>query len=92
MSTAVENPPVREGTRLTPAERAQLKRDEAWLDEHWQEIERDYVGRWIAIFEERVRGANPDYLALHSELNAQGLSSRQGLCVLVEERVPRMGF
>lgn len=62
-----------------------LKRDMEYFEAHQEELLEQYSEQWVAIFQEQVAGASPDFDRLLDDLQARGVPVGQ---VLIE-RVTR---
>ena len=56
------------------AELQQFKKDTAYYEAHHEELLKKYPEQWVAIFDQQVVGASPDYEKLFDDLQAKGYS------------------
>lgn len=71
---------------ITSDVQAQLKRfqrDTAYYEQHREELLEKYPEQWVAIFNEQVVGASPDFYALLDGLQAKGVPVGQALVEFV---------
>ena len=48
-------------------------KDGQFLDVHYEELLEEYPEQWVAVFDEKVVGAGPDFDRLLDDLQARGL-------------------
>lgn len=61
------------------AELERFKQDTSYLDEHRHELLDVYPEQWIAIYNQRVVGASPDYEQLLAQVKAKGIPLTRGV-------------
>ena len=63
------------------AELQHFRKDTAYYEAHHEELLKKYPEQWVAIFDQQVAGASPDFEKLLDDLQTKGYSVGQ---VLVE--------
>jgi hypothetical protein len=61
------------------AELQRFKKDTAYYEAHHEELLKKYPEQWVAILDQKVVGASPDYEKLLNEVQAKGYSVGQVL-------------
>ena len=61
------------------AELQRFKKDTAYYQAHYEELLEQYPEQWVAIYDEQVVGASPDFDQLLDDLNTKGVPSGRGL-------------
>lgn len=61
------------------AELERFKRDTAYYEQHREELLEQYPEQWVAIFNQQVVGAAPEYEQLLDHLQARGVPVGQAL-------------
>jgi hypothetical protein len=56
------------------AELQRFKKDTAYYEAHHDELLEKYPEQWVAIYNQKVVGASPDYEQLLNDLQAKGYS------------------
>lgn len=60
-------------TQEAQAELKRFKKDTAYLDTHYEELLEKYPEQWVAIYNQQVVGAAPDFDELLTELQEVGI-------------------
>jgi hypothetical protein len=68
------------------AELQRCKRDTAYYEAHQEELLEQYPEQWVAIYDERVVGADADLYHLLSTIKEQGFSPGQALVEYVTSK------
>ncbi len=61
------------------AELQRFKRDTAYYEAHYEELLEQYSEQWVAIYNQQVVGASPDFDQLLDDLEARGVPPGKGL-------------
>ena len=61
------------------AELQRFKKDTAYYEAHYEELLKKYPEQWVAIFNQKVVGASPDYEQLLAELEERGVPTERTL-------------